>query len=193
VIRRQFVAWLSLLVALPATLRAAVRRRTTAQSRVPSQAAVRALGGAVLPAEMGRGRIEVASDAFWRWMDGYREGAELLHPYGSPRISYTPASPVPLWSRQLAALERSAQERFQTSFTAASMAQRQTLIREELASHSGERLPSVAAAPHVALGLLAHFYASSAATDLCYQAQIGRNQCRPLVHNGRRPLPTVRR
>jgi hypothetical protein len=159
---------------------------------MPSQASVRALGEALLPAELGRGRVEVASDAFLRWMDGYREGMELLHPYGSPRISYTAASPVPRWSRQLAALERSAQERFGKAFAAASVAQRQTLVREELATHTGERLPGVGSAPHIALGLLAHFYGSSAATDLCYRAQIGRNQCRPLVHNGRRPLPTVR-
>ena len=53
----------------------------------------------------------------------------------------------------------------------------------------GERLPSVASAPHIALGLLAHFYDSSDATDLCYRARIGRNKCRPLAQNGRKPLP----
>jgi hypothetical protein len=41
----------------------------------------------------------------------------------------------------------------------------------------------------VAVALVAHYYASPAATDLCYGASIGREQCRPLAHSRRQPLP----
>lgn len=41
-----------------------------------------------------------------------------------------------------------------------------------------ERLP--ARAKHVAIALLAHFYASPDADDLCYGRRIGRQTCRGL-------------
>lgn len=188
--RRQFIGVLGALGALPASLRALGGRLTMARQRaLPSQAAVRALGIALLPGEMGTARAEIASDAFWRWMTGYRAGAELLHPYGSPRVSVTGPSPVPKWTLQLEALDRTARETHKVGFAALSVNDRQSLVREALSDVKSERLPAVAEAPHIALGLLAHFYGSSAASDLCYQARIGRNTCRPLVQNGRKPLP----
>lgn len=138
---------------------------------------------------MGQARLEIASDAFWRWMNGYREGAELLHPYGSPRIGHAAPSPVPNWTTQLHALDRAARDKHKKAFAALTVNERQALVREALSDFNGERLPNVVSAPHVALGLLAHFYDSSDATDLCYRARIGRNKCRPLAQNGRKPLP----
>jgi hypothetical protein len=191
--RRFFVAWLTSLIALPRIVRATVRRGrpVAGDQAVPSQVMIRALGEAVLPSELGEARREVASDAFWRWMNGYREGAELLHPYGSPRISYAGPSPVPGWGSQLTALDRAARAKHGAGFGAISVANRQALVREALSEDRSERLPSVASARHIALGLLAHFFGSSEATDLCYRAQIGRNKCRPLTHNGRKPLPVA--
>ena len=191
--RRFFLAWLTSLIALPRIVRAAAgrARAPASQPAVPPRVLVRALGEALLPSELGQARSEVASDAFWRWMNGYREGAELLHPYGSPRISYTGPSPVPGWGSQLSALDRAARAKHGAGFSSVGVAQRQALVREALAADKSERLPNVATAPHVALGLLAHFYGSSEATDLCYRAQIGRTKCRPLVHNGRKPSPVA--
>ncbi|HEY7569648.1 MAG TPA: hypothetical protein VH762_18840 [Gemmatimonadaceae bacterium] len=190
--RRQFVGVLSAVAALPGSLRALGRRLALGGARqraIPSQAAIRALGAAILPSEMGQARLEIASDAFWRWMNGYREGAELLHPYGSPKIGYAAPSPVPNWATQLNALDRAARGKHQKTFAALDVNERQALVRDALSDFKGERLPNVVSAPHVALGLLAHFYDSSDATDLCYRARIGRNKCRPLAHNGRKPLP----
>ena len=53
-------------------------------------------------------------------------------------------------------------------------------------------MPGVADANHVSLALLAHFYDSSAATDLCYEAQIGKQTCRPLAASARKPLPLLK-
>jgi hypothetical protein len=50
-------------------------------------------------------------------------------------------------------------------------------------------LPEIDRAPHIAVGLLAHFYSSAAAQDLCYRARIGKGTCRPLAESPRRPLP----
>jgi hypothetical protein len=191
VLRRHFVGWLVAIAALPKSARAAAQRLRSnfgSQRAIPSQAAIRALGAALLPTELGRAKTEIASDAFWRWMSGYREGAELLHPYGSPRISYAGASPVPAWTKQLSELDRAARSKHGSAFAAVSVTAREELVRDALKDVKGERLASVVSAPHVALGLLAHFYESSEATDLCYRAQIGRNKCRPLAHNGRKPL-----
>jgi hypothetical protein len=44
----------------------------------------------------------------------------------------------------------------------------------------------------VAVALLAHFYGTPAATDLCYNAQIGRQTCRPLSAQARKPLPMIK-
>ena len=187
--RRRFLLWLSSVVALPASARAVTRFVRRSQRNVPPQAQIRALGDAVLPDELGRGGREVASDAFWRWMSGYREGKELVHPYGSPRISYTGPSPVPKWTAQLTALDRAARANHGAEFSGLDAGKRRDLVREALADVRGERLPNIATASHIALGLLAHFYSSSEANDLCYRAQIGRQKCRPLVHNARKPLP----
>jgi len=192
--RRQFIGLLSALAALPASVRALGRRVAHVsawQRSIPSPASIRALGAAILPSEMGKARLEVASDAFWRWMNGYREGAELLHPYGSPRIGYAGLSPVPKWTTQLNALDRAARDKHAKAFAALSANERQALVRDAISDFKGERLPNVVAAPHIALGMLAHFYGSSDATDLCYRARIGRNKCRPLAQNARKPLPLV--
>lgn len=191
-LRRHFVGWMLAIAAFPTSLRAASRRwraSLAGQRAMPTQAAVRALGAALLPSELGPAKLEVASDAFWRWMNGYREGAELLHPYGSPRISFAGKSPVPAWTRQLDELDRAARSKHGAAFAALNVKTREMLVRDALAAINSERLTNIVAAPHIALGMLAHFYESSAATDLCYRARIGRNSCRPLAHNGRKPLP----
>jgi hypothetical protein len=191
-LRRHFVGWIMALAALPTSVRAASRRLRgsfTGQRAAPSQAAIRALGAVLLPSELGKAKLEVACDAFWRWMNGYREGAELLHPYGSPRISFSGKSPVPAWTKQYEELDRAARSKHGAAFATLTVKNREALVREALSGFKGERLTSIVSAPHIALGMLAHFYDSSAATDLCYRARIGRNSCRPLAHNGRKPLP----
>lgn len=183
--RRTFLGWLAALAAVPRVARAAVLKHRA----VPAQTMVRALGEAVLPNELGKARMQIASDAFWRWMNGYRAGAELLHPYGSPKIEYAPESPVPAWEQQLVALDRAARATHGAGFATVRASQRQELVRSALADVKNARLDDVGGSPHIALGLLAHFYSSSEATDLAYRAQIGRNKCRPIVHNARKPLP----
>src|ERR1041385_1085586 len=64
-------------------------------------ALLRALGAAVLPSELGDGGVTRTVAGFERWLAGYREGAELLHGYGTGGVRRTGPSPALRWARQL--------------------------------------------------------------------------------------------
>ena len=141
-----------------------------------------ALGDAVLPAELGPTAMTRAVGEFQRWMDGYRPGAEANHGYGTGRIEQLPADPRPQWRSQLAALDADARRERAHSFARllarASSGTGAHGARRTNAATRCLRRSRRATSP---LALLAHFYDSPAATDLCYEAQIGRQQCRPLA------------
>ncbi|HMC57001.1 MAG TPA: hypothetical protein VKH19_17605 [Gemmatimonadaceae bacterium] len=182
--RRAFVAWVA--SAVPITL---VARRADALGAnwiADDDATMRSLAEAILPSELGAdGAAKVARD-FQRWIDGYRENAELVHGYGTSALSFAAASPRAKWAAQIETLRRG-------NFNHNSVAQRRTTIDKALAGEKLDRIPDVADASHVAVGLLAFFYSSSAANDLCYQARIGRETCRPLAAQSRAPLPLADR
>jgi hypothetical protein len=80
------------------------------------------------------------------------------------------------------------------SFAALPLDRRREIVRGELEALKGgaDRMPSVGRAPHVALALLAHWYGTADATDRCYEANVGRQSCRPLGASARRPLPLAK-
>ena len=129
------------------------------------------LGRRILPQELTEPELKRTIEKFERWVSNYRAGVEVNHGYGTGRIEALPADPWPRWRDQLRAL---------TPESIARIDQLPELAR-------AERLPSVLAAPHVALALLSWFYASPEANDLCYQARIGRDSCRPLNDNPKKP------
>ena len=122
-------------------------------------------------------------------MAGYREHVELTHGYGTSRIRYSGPTPVTRWTSQLDALDAAARKQGGASFASLPTERREKLVRAALAGVRVDRLPAVGDADHVAVALLAHFYASPAATDLCYGVAIGRESCRPLGQSARQPLP----
>ena len=178
--RRRFVAWLSASIPL-----AVVARRADALGAswlAEDEATMRALAGALLPSALGAaGAARIAQD-FQRWIDNYRENAEVVHGYGTSALRFTRASPRARWAAQLETLRRA-------DFNGRTPEQRRQAVRELLSSERLDRMPDVATAPHVAVGLLAFFYGRSEAADLCYEAQIGREKCRPLSLASRKPLP----
>lgn len=129
------------------------------------------LGRRILPQELTEAELKRTIEKFERWVSNYRAGAELNHGYGTGRLDLLPADPWPRWREQLRAM------------TPASIEKIDQL--PELAR--AERLPGVLAAPHVALALLSWYYASPEANDLCYQARIGRDSCRALNDNPKKP------
>ncbi len=154
-----------------------------------AQDLLHALGESILPSELGaQGINQVVSD-FQSWVAGYQPVAELNHGYGTGEIEYTPADPAPGWEAQLQALDLEVKRRHQSSFKELSPEARRELIRKQIAGEKLDRLPAPADARHIAIGLLAYYYGTPEATDLCYQAAIGKNTCRPLDAAPQKPAP----
>jgi len=175
-----------------APARAAVSGGEQAPQSVPSAGeTLRAVANAVLPtADLGDEGIERVVQEFEAWIEGFVPEAELPHGYlnrGLAEIRYGPPHPGPRWSTQIEALEREATQQSQVPFTELPRERQRALIEGQLESDEIGRLPDPARARHVAIALLAFFYDSSAATDLCYRAAIGRYRCRPLSNAGQPP------
>jgi hypothetical protein len=153
-----------------------------------------ALGTVVLPSELGAAGVARVVSAFQRWIAGYREHAEIVHGYGTSRIRYTGATPATRWASQLDALDASARAaKPGRTFADLSPAEREPLVRAALVGERIDRMPAVADANHIAVALLAFFYDSPEATDLCYEAQIAPQTCRPLSRSTQAPLRIQRR
>lgn len=170
--RRTFVAWMA--GALPVAIVARRADALAAAWLADDEATMRALAMAILPSELGAdGAARVARD-FQKWIDGYRENVEVVHGYGTSALEVTKPSPRAKWAAQLESLRKSGVSK--------------EGIAKLLENERLDRIPDVASAPHVALGLLAFFYDSSEANDMCHEARIGRETCRPLSAASRRPL-----
>jgi hypothetical protein len=188
--RRRFLATLAVAIPLGAIVRRAHAEAVLHLESDP--ATLDALAEAVLPSSLGRAGARRAAAAFREWGAGYRENAELVHGYGTSRLRSTGPTPVTRWTTQLDQLEARARSEHRQSFRQLTLEQRTTLVRAALQGERIDRMPSVASANHVAVALLAHFYDSPAAMDLCYGAQIGRQTCRPLSAQARKPLPLIK-
>ncbi len=147
------------------------------------------IGEVVLPSELGAAGVARVCRAFSSWIAQYRPGAELVHPYGSAELRFAGPSPLPRWREQMAALDAAGREAHGRAFTALARDEREALLRTALANERIDRMPSPLGANHVALALVSYYFDSAEATDLCYRAQIGQNQCRPLAFSPREPLP----
>ncbi len=189
--RRAFLGWLAASVPAAAIVRRAHAAAVGELAADPRTLA--AIGLAVLPSELGSAGSAAAVQRFQRWILGYRDGAELVHGYGTSKLEHSGPTPATRWAAQLDALDAQSRKQHGRPFATLSLALQRDMIRADLASMKADRLPSVARAPHVALALLAHFYASPEATDLCYQAQVGKQTCRPLSASSRHPLPLAPR
>ncbi|MEO5815074.1 MAG: hypothetical protein ABIT20_07330 [Gemmatimonadaceae bacterium] len=181
--RRAFLGWLAATIPASAIVRRA--HALAIDDLATNPRTLRALGDAVLPSELGTAGVAAAVDRFQRWISGYREGAELLHGYGTSLLESAGPTPATKWATQLARLDA-------RGFAGLPLEQRRAIVRAELAALKVERLGAVGRAPHVGVALLAHFYASPEATDLCYESKIGKQTCRPLSASSRKPLPLAR-
>lgn len=199
--RRSFLGWLGGLAAALGLRRRvhAMPVATTTAAGDATQSALDAalltsLGEIVLPTELGADGAARVARAFTQWSAGYRERVELVHPYGSATIRVTGEPPAFRWRQQLDALQSEARTRHRRAFAAITPEQRREIVSAAiLASERGDRLPDPVAAVHVATALMAWYFRSPEAADLCYRARIGRQQCRPLVNSPREPLPLAPR
>jgi hypothetical protein len=185
--RRRFLASLASVVPLTVVVRRA--HAAAVRHLEADPATLDALGEAILPSRLGRAGIAREVSAFRDWGKYYREDAELLHGYGTSRLRATGPTPVTRWTSQLDTLDSAAQSKHSRAFKTLKIEERTELVRDALKGERLDRLPGVVDANHVAVALLAHFYESSAAADLCYESRIGRQTCRPLALQARKPLP----
>ncbi len=183
--RRGFVGSVTASVPIAAASRHLLR---SGKSAPLDDALMGALGHSLLPTELGSDNIDRVVDEFQQWLEQYSTDAELNHGYGTSEIDYTPGDPTSRWQDQLDGLNAEAQRRFGASFVDLDADVRRGIIRQQIADDRLDRLPRAYRARHVAVGLLAYFYASSEATDLCYKAAIGKNKCRPLRRSPDEPI-----
>ena len=147
-------------------------------SALPAET-LRAVAEAVLPGELGSDGRERAVAAFERWSEGLEPVAELGHPYLVPEIRYSGPDPRPGWAAQLQGLEKECTSRHGVSLSELEVPDRRKLLARPLrGARSGLGAPGNA--DHVALALMAHFFDSPTATDLCYGRAIRKELCRTL-------------
>ena len=186
--RRRFLTTLG--AAVPATSLAA-RHKPDATSSLyegPLDAeSLRAIGTAILPSRLGAEGVVRVANAFQRWLAEYRPGAELLHGYGTDEIRAASEGPADRWQQQLGELQERSHREFGAGLSEVRAERLRELIRGQLVNESITTFPAPARARHVAVGLLAFFYASPEATDLCYDASIRKNACRPLSQVSEEP------
>lgn len=173
--------------------KAAASQAPIRPGETPPAETLRAVAAAVLPtSDLEPDDIDQIVTDFEAWIDDFEPVAEMPHGYlnrGLANIRYGPPHPGPRWAAQVEALELEAAKRYQSAFAELSIEERRALIQGQLGRDELGRLPSPGQARHVAVGLMAYFYASSEATDLCYRASIGRFKCRGLATLGRQPQP----
>lgn len=163
--------------------------RATGTSPVPlPDETLRAVSEAVLPDELGDDGRERAVRAFERWSEGLEPVAELSHPYLIPEIRYSGPDPRPGWAAQLEGLEKECASRHGATLSDLDVSGRRALIARALGD-AGTELGPPQEADHVALALIAHFFGSPVATDLCYGRGIRRQLCRTLEGAEDEPAP----
>jgi hypothetical protein len=183
------------LLAIPAAVARLQPGRATAQAfslSPPRMELLGAVASTVLPSEVGRAGMESVVQAFVRWQRNYREGAEMDHGYGVTRLRRTGRAPSLGYAEQLDAIEAAA-SRQGAAFAALSHERRLAILAEALSTAGVERLPARPDGRHVAADLMAFYFRSAAATDLCYGARIGRDACRGLSDSSQPPSPLADR
>lgn len=134
------------------------------------------------PASAGRGTAAAAAQQETRAADR-RPTPTRRTP--SARRAVTPPSPMRRYPSQLVALDREAGGRGR--FAALPAGSRRAIVERAIAAAGVDRLPTRPDGGHVATDLMAYFFWSSRANDLCYQADIGREDCRGLAGSEQAP------
>jgi hypothetical protein len=192
--RRTLLQWLGsaaatvpLLRVFYADLSAAVLARV--DELAPDQVLVlRDVAATVLPSAIGAKGQDQAVDNFLIWIRDYREGVPLSHGYGDPRLVRSGPSPLSGYAKQIAALQQASRERG-GRFGTLALETRRAIVDEAFKAADVRNLPGRPDGKHVVADLMAHYFRSSAANDLCYNARIGRHSNRSIQVTTVRPRP----
>lgn len=174
---------------------AAAAQRQASMPRL-SPDILRAVAEVVLPSrELQAEGIARVLAQFDEWIAGFQPVAELEHPYlSSPEVRYGLPHPQPRWQAQLEALDIEAQKEHGAGFARLAAGDRRRMIERQVRAENADRLPAAPAeAAHFVIGLLAFFYSTPEANDLCYEAEIKRWGCRGLETGPQKPGPIGKR
>ncbi len=167
------------------------RLRLLAQPRELTPEAIvslHAIAPTVLPSALGAARTRAVVEKFVVWTREYREGVPLAHGYGHPRLLRSAATPVPKYLTQIAELEAAARAKG-AGWAALDPEARRAILDGAFTRAGVRNLPPRPAGQHVVADLMAFYFRSSEANDLCYNASIQREICRPIVITTKRPAP----
>ena len=132
------------------------------------------LANIVLPVSLGSGGSKKVADEFADYVRDYRAGADTEHGYGFTRVVPKPPSPAQRYAEQLRELP--------SPLTKDS-------VRQALTQSGVKELPRVPEGKSVIADLMAFYFRSSEANDLCYRAAIRRDECRGLKGSDQTPAP----
>jgi len=182
--RRTLLQWLGVAISWPLT-----RVELRADELPADQVFIlRDTAATVLPSSIGSKGQNDAVDNFLRWIREYQEGVALSHGYGEPRLVKSGPSPVSAYSKQITALQQAAQARG-GRFGALPIDVRRELLDAAFKAADVRSLPGRPDGKHVVADLMAHYFRSSEANDLCYNSRIGRNTYRAIRVTTVRPAP----
>lgn len=183
--RRTALQWIVSLataaVALPVRL-FAQQRELTAES----VSLLHEVAASVLPSSLGAAGTRSVVDKFVGWTRGYREGVALAHGYGHPRLQKSGPSPLPAYIAQLNALASEARARG-GSWSSLDLETRRAILDAAFVKAGLRNLPPRPSGQHIVADLMAFYFRSSEANDLCYNALINREVCRPIQITTRKP------
>jgi hypothetical protein len=155
---------------------------------------LKAVAEVVLPSTLSANDRDGVVERFADWFVNYRPGADRGHSYGDSRLSApAPALNLTRYPAQIATLDKAAQDQGAASFAALPVAKRRPII--EAALNDPQPINRLAARPtgtNIVGDLMGFFFASPQAYDLCYQAAIGRDDCRGLDGSEKAPTPLGR-
>ena len=183
--RRTLLQWLGSAAATLPLLRVSLHAEELSADHV---LVLRDVAATVLPSAIGAKGQDQAVDNFLLWIRDYQEGVPLSHGYGEPRLLRSGPSPAPGYAKQIAALQQAARERG-GRFGILPLETRRTLLDEAFKAADIRNLPGRPDGKHVVADLMAHYFRSSSANDLCYNARIGRNTNRAIQITTVRPRP----
>jgi hypothetical protein len=183
--RRKLLQWLATLATSVPFLRVELHADELPAAQV---GVLRDIAGTVLPSALGAKGADEAVDAFVRWVRDYKEGVPLTHGYGDPRLVRTGPSPATGYANQVIALQDAARARG-GRFGTLPLETRRALLDDAFKKAGVQNLPGRPDGKHVVADLMAHYFRSSAANDLCYHARIGRNTFRAIQITTVRPRP----
>lgn len=150
-----------------------------------------AIADVVLPSALNAQDKKRAVDRFVAWFVNYRQGADMGHGYGASTLRQPSGpSPVSRYPPQFAAIENAARERGGGTFASLPAAARREIVEKLLNEPQPvNRLPTQPSGANLIADFMGSYFTSADAWDLCYRAEIQRDNCRTLDNSERAPRP----